>query len=38
MMTQLQKETYIGAAIWFGIGIVIYFTYGYWHSKLADKN
>ncbi len=38
MMTQLQKETYIGAAIWFGIGIIIYFTYGYWHSKLADKN
>ncbi len=37
MMTQLQKETYIGAAIWFGIGIIIYFTYGYWHSKLADK-
>lgn len=38
MITQLQKETYIGAAIWFGIGIIIYFTYGYWHSKLADKN
>ncbi|MEY8441049.1 amino acid permease [Lactobacillaceae bacterium 24-114] len=34
MMTQLQKETYIGAAIWFGLGIIIYFTYGYHHSKL----
>lgn len=34
MMTQLQKETYIGAAIWFGLGIIIYFTYGYRHSKL----
>ena len=37
MMTQLKMETYIGAAIWFGIGIIIYFTYGYWHSKLNDK-
>lgn len=38
MMTQLELETYIGAGIWFGIGIILYFTYGYWHSKLADKN
>ena len=38
MMTQLKMETYIGAAIWFGIGIIIYFTYGYWHSKLAQNN
>ena len=37
MMTQLQLETYIGAGIWFSLGIIIYFTYGYWHSKLNDK-
>lgn len=37
MMTQLQLETYIGAGIWFILGIIIYFTYGYWHSKLNDK-
>ena len=37
MMAQLQLETYIGAGIWFTLGIIIYFTYGYWHSKLNDK-
>ena len=37
MMTQLQLETYIVAGIWFTLGIIIYFTYGYWHSKLNDK-
>ena len=37
MMTQLQLETYIGAGIWFTLGIIIYFTYGYWHSTLNDK-
>ena len=37
MMTQLQLETYISAGIWFTLGIIIYFTYGYWHSKLNDK-
>ena len=37
MMTQLQLETYIGAGIWSSLGIIIYFTYGYWHSKLNDK-
>lgn len=34
MMTQLSKTTYIGAGIWFTIGIIIYFAYGYRHSKL----
>ena len=37
MMTQLQLETYIGAGICLTLGIIIYFTYGYWHSKLNDK-
>lgn len=34
MMTQLKLETYVGAGIWFLIGLIIYFTYGYRHSKL----
>lgn len=34
MMTQLSKTTYIGAGIWFTLGIIIYFCYGYRHSKL----
>ncbi|MBB1063447.1 APC family permease [Limosilactobacillus fastidiosus] len=38
MMTQLQLETYIGAGIWFTIGIIVYFAYGYHHSKLNQKN
>lgn len=37
MMTQLKMETYIGAGIWFVIGLIIYFTYGYRHSKLNKK-
>lgn len=38
MMTQLQPETYIGAGIWFTIGIIIYFAYGYRHSKINQEN
>lgn len=34
MMTLLSKETYIGAGIWFGFGLLIYAAYGYRHSKL----
>lgn len=37
MMTQLQVETYIGAAIWFSLGIITYFGYGYRHSKLNNS-
>lgn len=29
-----SKETGIRLVVWMGIGQVIYFTYGYWHSKL----
>lgn len=34
MMCLLKKETFIGAAIWFAIGLLLYFSYGYRHSKL----
>lgn len=34
MMCLLKKETFIGAGIWFAIGLLLYFGYGYRHSKL----
>ena len=34
MMSQLSKMTFIGAGIWFLIGLIIYFAYGYRHSKM----
>lgn len=34
LMITSSKETGIRLAVWMGIGQVIYFTYGYWHSKL----
>ncbi|MDO4902753.1 MAG: amino acid permease [Limosilactobacillus sp.] len=37
MMSMLSKTTWIAAGIWFVIGIVIYFTYGYSHSKLNQE-
>ncbi len=38
MLTQLQLETWIGAGVWFLIGIILYFSYGYSHSKLSHKD
>jgi APA family basic amino acid/polyamine antiporter len=37
MLTQLKMETWIGAGIWFLIGIILYFSYGYSHSKLNQQ-
>lgn len=37
LMSTLSLETWIGSGIWFLIGLVIYFTYGIHHSKLATK-
>jgi APA family basic amino acid/polyamine antiporter len=34
LMVTSSKETGIRLVVWMGIGQVIYFTYGYWHSKL----
>ncbi len=36
MISQLSMTTFIGAGIWFLIGIVIYFSYGYHHSTIAS--
>lgn len=36
LITTLSVETWIGSAIWFGIGLIIYFSYGIHHSKLAQ--
>lgn len=35
MIALLSVQTFIGAGIWFVIGIILYFSYGYRHSKLA---
>ena len=37
MICQLGKTTFIGAGIWFVIGIIIYFSYGYHHSTIASE-
>ncbi|KRL90654.1 APC family permease [Limosilactobacillus ingluviei] len=34
MITLLKLETFIGAGIWFTFGLLLYFAYGYQHSKL----
>lgn len=38
MMCQLNKDVYIMAGVWLIIGLIIYFTYGYWHSQLEHEN
>jgi basic amino acid/polyamine antiporter, APA family len=34
LMITSSKETGIRLAIWMGIGQVVYFSFGFWHSKL----
>lgn len=34
LMITSSKETGIRLAVWLGIGQIIYFTYGFWNSKL----
>ncbi|KRN93550.1 amino acid permease [Pediococcus stilesii] len=36
LITTLSVETWIGSAIWFTIGLIIYFSYGINHSKLSN--
>ncbi|WP_075981956.1 amino acid permease [Bacillus massilinigeriensis] len=38
LMLQLQAFTWKGFLIWLGIGLVIYFSYGYKHSHLNREN
>ncbi|CAF2583606.1 unnamed protein product [Rotaria sp. Silwood2] len=37
LMVTSSKETGIRLAVWMGIGQIIYFAYGYWHSKLRHS-
>ncbi|XP_076826207.1 cationic amino acid transporter 4-like [Clavelina lepadiformis] len=34
LLLSIQKDTWIRLSIWMGIGLIIYFSYGYRHSKL----
>lgn len=38
MLSQLNKQMWTVAGIWFIIGLIIYFSYGYWHSQLQSEN
>lgn len=38
MMCELGISNWIGFGIWLVVGLVIYFFYGYRHSKLAERN
>ncbi|MCX2456164.1 amino acid permease [Lacticaseibacillus nasuensis] len=33
LMSQLGATTWLMSLVWFGIGMVIYFGYGFWHGK-----
>ncbi len=37
LLLQLSRTTWISFVIWFAIGLVVYFTYGRRHSKLAQQ-
>ncbi len=37
LMTELGVSNWLIFLVWLGIGLVIYFSYGYWKSKLATK-
>ncbi|HEY9686639.1 MAG TPA: amino acid permease [Coleofasciculaceae cyanobacterium] len=37
MMMKLNPEAWLRLVIWLGIGLVIYFVYGYQHSKLSGS-
>lgn len=36
LMLQLSKITWIGFVVWFVIGLIVYFMYGYKHSHIKD--
>ncbi|WP_418721884.1 amino acid permease C-terminal domain-containing protein [Empedobacter brevis] len=38
MMAQLGLKNWMIFLVWIAIGLTIYFTYGYKHSKLRNQN
>ena len=38
LMITSSKQTGIRLAVWMAIGQVLYFAYGFWHSKLRSAN
>jgi APA family basic amino acid/polyamine antiporter len=36
LMLSLPSENWMRLVIWLGVGLLIYFCYGYWHSKLRN--
>ena len=38
LMLSLPSENWMRLVIWLGVGLVIYFCYGYWHSKLRNAS
>lgn len=37
MMCELELSNWVGFGIWLAVGLVVYFSYGYKHSKLAKE-
>jgi basic amino acid/polyamine antiporter, APA family len=38
LMLSLPSENWLRLVMWLGLGLVIYFCYGYWHSKLRSAH
>jgi APA family basic amino acid/polyamine antiporter len=37
LMLSLPGENWLRLVLWLCVGLVIYFSYGYWHSKLRKQ-
>ena len=38
LMLSLPSENWLQLVLWLCVGLVIYFCYGYWHSKLSKQS